>query len=630
MLTFFALSPLRRAPRLLPSPPSPAHSTSIAAPSAFPPSDAGTLSFLLQGPLSLPHLLQVHARVFRLGAHQDDLVATRLIGRLPPRLAPRVLEHLQNPGVFPFNAAVRVLSESGISSPAFSVFGSLKRHRLSPNGFTFSFLLKACVRSGDVWQVRQVHGHIAKSGFDADSCVCDGLILAYAKGAEDVSSAQKLFDAMSEKANVCSWTCLIRGLAQVNRPEEALTLFLRMLDEGHRPKDDSMVSVLSACSKVQEIEKWVNVFLKDIDLAESSAHESVNTILVYLYGKWGNIEKSRERFDKVFQRSRERTSVVMWNAMISAYIQNNQPIQALQLFHQMLASSNPKPNHVTVVSLLSACAEVGDLDLGRWAHRYMEVKGRREILESNTILATAFIDMYSKCGSLEEATCVFHALVKKDVISFNAMMMGLAMNGQGMKALVLFKEMRKNGIHPNGGSFLGLLCACTHAGLVHEGRTFFAHMDRFYSVTPELEHYASYVDLLARAGYIEEALEIVGAMPVKPNEQVWGALLGGCLVHSRVDALGDAARRLVHVDPGSSAGYVMLSNAYATDSRWGDVADLRGMMNVKGVRKQPGCSWINVNGVTHEFHVGCKLHPQIQRIYVFLDLLFKEMKFIGC
>uniref|UniRef100_A0A1D1YDM0 Pentatricopeptide repeat-containing protein At2g29760, chloroplastic n=1 Tax=Anthurium amnicola TaxID=1678845 RepID=A0A1D1YDM0_9ARAE len=590
-------------------------------------SDPGTLSLLLQGPLSGHHLPQIHARVFRVGAHQDNLVATRLIGRLQARLAPRVLRHLRDPGIFPFNAAVRVLSESGLSASAFSVFRSLKRRSIPPNGFTFSFLLKACFRSADAGRVhQQVHTHVVKSGLDVDSSVCNGLLLAYAKGVGDVLSAQKLFDGMPEKTNVCSWTCLITGLAQANQPEEALMLFLRLLDAGLRPEDDTLVGVLSACSKVQVIENWVVVFSKLTDIAHNSAHDSIDTVLVYLYSKWGNIEKSRDIFDRVIQRSRGGTSVVTWNAMISGYAQNGHPIHALDLFHQMLASSNPKPNHVTVVSVLSACAEVGDLELGRWAHRYMEVKGCRGVLRTNTILATAIIDMYSKCGSLEEAKCVFHSLAKKDVISFNAMMMGLAVNGQGVDALRLFEEMRRIGVRPNGGSFLGLLCACTHSGLVREGRVLFSEMDRCYSFKPKLEHYTCYVDLLARAGHIEEALEIVTTMPVEPNEQVWGALLCACLVHSRVDAAREAARRLVNVDPQNSAGYVLLSNAYATDSLWGNVTDMRWLMNVRGVRKEPGCSWISVKGVTHEFAVGYTLHPEIQKIYLLLELLFKEMK----
>lgn len=446
------------------------------------------------------------------------------------------------------------------------------------------------------------------------------------KGARDLLSAHKLLDEMPEGI-LSSWTCLTAGYAQSGRSEDALLLFLQMIKENLRPQDDTMVSVLSACSnlKPQEIERWESLFLEfRSDGRYGYWHEAIDTVLIYLYGKKGEIEKSRYAFDSMTERS-----VLSWNAMIGGYVQNGCPIEALSLFRIMVADSDPKPNHVTMVSVLSACAQVGDLDLGRWVHEYMKVKGCRGILESNTFLATALIDMYSKCGSLEMAEEIFDRMSTKDAVTFNAMIMGLAINGEGERSLGLFYEMEEFGVHPNDGTFIGVLCACTHSGLVAQGHAVFANMKRHYLVTPKLEHYACYIDLLARSGNVDEALEVVRTMPVEPNDLVWGTLLGACLVHSRADLAPHVARRLVNVDPTNSAGYVMLSNAYALDERWSEIGKLRGLMKVNRVRKQPGCSWISVDGVVHEFLVGSKYHPQIQRVYQTLDELFKELRSIG-
>ncbi|KAJ4965885.1 hypothetical protein NE237_017734 [Protea cynaroides] len=592
------------------------------------------LSLLLQRNVLHSHILQIHARIYRIGADQDDLIATRLIGRYPTQSALRVFCQLQKPNIFPINAIIRVLAENDLFVEAFSLFTALKFQSLSPNDFTLSFLLKACIRSNDARNVQKIHTHIVKFGFDYDSVICNGLLAAYVKGVRDLVSGRRVFDEMPEKVMLCSWTCLIAGYAQMHRSEEALLLFLRMIEDNLTPEDDTMVSVLSACSslEIEEIQRWEKV------LSEFSGNHNNNVlnphsdfidiVLIYLHGKLGRVEKSRELFDKLAEEVRRR-SVLPWNATINGYVQNGCHVDALNIFRLMVEGFNPKPNHVTMVSVLSACAEVGDLSLGRWVYEYVKSNGRKRILESNPILATAFIDMYSKCGIPVKAREVFDRMVAKDVVSFNAMIMGLAINGKGEDALRLFSTMEDFGIYPNDSTFLGVLYACNHSGLVGAGRCIFQDMRLCYSITPKVEHYASYIDLLARVGHLEEALEVVISMPVKPNSLVLGALLGGCVVHSRLDLAQYIAIRLVEVDPVNSAGYVMLSNIYAVNCQWDDIAELRESMREKGVRKQPGCSWISINGVVHEFLIGSTSHHHIESIYCTLDGLHKEMKLFG-
>ncbi|XP_010068395.2 putative pentatricopeptide repeat-containing protein At3g08820 [Eucalyptus grandis] len=544
---------------------------------------ASDLSTLLQGRVPRPHLLQIHGRVFRLNAQQDNLVATRLIGQYPSRVAFRVFEQLKSPNVFPFNAIIRVFAEEGLFPEAWSLFRALKRRRLSPNDFTFSFLLKACFRCASVSQVGQIHTHVLKAGFCEDPVVCNGLLSVYAKSVKDVVSARKLFDE-SPQRNSVSWSSLISGYAQSGRAEDALRLFVDIVQENLRLEDEILVSVLSACSTIQvaHLERWVSIlskFVEDVNL-DDIKRDSINIVLIHLYGKLARIDKCREKFNEITNHGVGR--LLPWNLMITALVQNGCPMEALDIFHQMMEDSNRKPNEVTMVSVLSASAQVGDLDLGKWVHNYLRSEGSKGILQSNKVLATAFIDMYCKCGRLEGAKEVFDQMICKDIVSFNAMIMGLAMNGKGEEALRLFSSIQDLGLHPDSSTFLAALCACSHSGLLEEGQRIFSEMQMRISVSPSLEHYACYIDLLSRVGRIEEALEVVASMPFEPNNFVWGALLGGCLLHARGELAQHVSKKLVQVDPENSAGYVMLANAFAADRQWDDVLVLRWVMRERG------------------------------------------------
>lgn len=594
-----------------------------------PNSDFVGLSQLLQGRIPSSHLLQIHARVFRLGAHQDNLVATRLIGQYPSKLALHVFHHLQKPNLFPFNAAIRVLSEGGLYFDAFLVYKKLKLQCLAPNDLTFSFLLKACINASDSSYVQQVHAHVVKYGFLVNSFVCNGLLSVYAKTLKDFDSACKLFGEMPQKDEISCWTCLISGYAKSGQSEKALSIFLSMVKENLSPEKDTMVSVLSACSNLDyvQVENWVRNLLDTVnhyDLKDFSFH-SVKTVLVYLYGKCGKVNKSREMFDHISVNGKR--SVLSWNAIIGAYVQNGCALEALSLFRLMTEHHKCSPNHVTMVSVLSACAQVGDLDLGILVHEHIKSSQQEGVqVLSNRNLATALIDMYSKCGSLERAMEVFDKMVAKDVISFNAMIMGLAVNGEGENALRLFAKMLELNLQPNAGTFLGILCACSHSGLLNKGRQMFKEMNQCFSIAPKLEHYACYIDLLARMGYIEEALEVVTSMPFEPNNFVWGALLTGCVLHNKLELANHISSMLVQVDPDSSAGYVMLSNAFAIDHHWNNVSGLRSSMKESGVTKQPGCSWISIEGNVHEFLAGSASNFQDERMHAALEGLLKEMK----
>ncbi|KAJ6966062.1 pentatricopeptide repeat-containing protein [Populus alba x Populus x berolinensis] len=314
-------------------------------------------------------------------------------------------------------------------------------------------------------------------------------------------------------------------------------------------------------------------------------------------------------------------NVRSWTSMISGFVQCGKPKEAIDLFMK-LEDEAVRPNEVTVVSVLAACADLGDLDLGRSVHEYSTKSG----FERNVHVCNTLIDMYVKCGCLENARRVFYEMEERTVVSWSAMIAGLAMHGQAEEALCLFSEMIKLGVKPNGVTFIGLLHACSHMGLIDEGRRFFASMTADYGVIPQIEHYGCVVDLFSRAGLLEEAREFILSMPIKPNGVVWGALLGGCKVHKNIDLAEEAIKHLSELDPLNDGYYVVISNIYAEAERWEDAARVRKLMKDRGVKKTSGWSSITVNGVVHEFVAGDQTHPQAEDICKIWDKLLVKMK----
>ncbi|XP_062183163.1 putative pentatricopeptide repeat-containing protein At3g08820 [Phragmites australis] len=279
----------------------------------------------------------------------------------------------------------------------------------------------------------------------------------------------------------------------------------------------------------------------------------------------------------------------------------------------------------TVVGALSACTRLGALDLGR---RAVEVLHWDEFLD-NPVLGTALIDMYAKCGSTCDAWTVFQQMRKRDIIVWNAMILGLGMTSHGKTALALVGQMEKSGMTLNDNTFIGLLCSCTHTGLVQDGRRSFFNMTQSYHISPRIEHDGCMVDLLSRAGLLEEAHQLIEDMPMQANAVVWGALLGGCKIHRDADLAEHVLKQLIWLEPWNSGNYAMLSNIYYNSGRWEDAAKLRLEMKANGVEKVPASSWVEFSGKVHEFHVGDKSHPLSDQIYAKLDELGMGMKAMG-
>ncbi|KAL6294665.1 hypothetical protein ACE6H2_002807 [Prunus campanulata] len=343
------------------------------------------------------------------------------------------------------------------------------------------------------------------------------------------------------------------------------------------------------------------------------------TAMVSACARCGDVGFARELFDEMPQRD-----PIAWNAMIAGYAQCGKSREALNLFH-LMQMEGVRVNEVSMVSVLSACSHLGALDQGRWAHAYIE----RNKLRMTVTLGTALIDMYAKCGNMNKAMEAFWGMKEKNVYTWSSALGGLAMNGFGEKCLELFSLMNKEGVHPNEVTFVSVLRGCTVVGLVEEGRQHFDSMKKLYGLEPQLEHYGCIVDLYGRAGRLDEALNFINSMPMKPHAGAWGALLNASRMYKNMEIGELASRKIVELEAKNHGAYVLLSNIYADSKLWDGVSNVRQTMKAKGVRKLPGCSVLEVDGEVHEFLVGDKSHPRYNEIEAMLGEISRRLKLAG-
>lgn len=345
---------------------------------------------------------------------------------------------------------------------------------------------------------------------------------------------------------------------------------------------------------------------------EESSHRDVVSYnsLIDGFVKTGDIEKAREILDRMPVRDS-----VSWSTLMAGYAQGSHCKEAIELFNLMM-DLKLRPDNTALVSILSACAQLGDLEKGKQVHNYI-VKSKIPI---DSFLSTGLVDFYAKCGDIGTALKIFELSPDKSLITWNAMLLGIAVHGHGQLSLHYFSRMMEAGVKPDGVSFLGVLVGCSHGGLVDEARKIFHEMESSYGVRREPKHYGCMADLLGRAGLIKEAIEMINNLPTGGDMSVWSGLLGGCRIHGNVEIAEKAAKQVMELKPEDGGVYSMLANVYANADRWEDVVKVRSLMSGNRiVKKSAGCSLIQLDGTVHEFLAGDGLHSQRDEIYMVLD-----------
>ncbi|KAL5975101.1 hypothetical protein ACLOJK_031777 [Asimina triloba] len=492
-------------------------------------------------------------------------------------------------------------------------------------------------------ELHQIHAYLIKTSLVHEISAVNAIIefsvfhgnLIYALSVLERASNPTLF----------AKNLIIRGHAQTQFPLAAVSFYARMLIQGFELNKFAFSSLIQACVKSRAEEEGRQIHGQILKVGETDAYLASCIIRFYLqiqdldsasrafqsglgfvaswnamidgYSKAGDVEMARRLFEAMPHKT-----VIAWTALITGFVHLGRFREALEIF-QGMQKAGFRPDERTLVSVLPAISHLGALGLGKWVHSYARNSG----MEMNVFLGSALVDMYAKCGSMENATELFVKMgpQKWNVVSWNAMICGLAMHGRGRNALEFFQKMLASGTKPTDVTFVGVLRACSHAGMVGEGINYFKAME-LHRIEPTIEHYGCMVDLLGRAGRLEEAEMLARSMTGQPHVVVWKTLLGACRVHGNVDIGERVGKELLELASDDSSCYVLLANLYASVGRWEDVSEVRNLMKERGVKKIAGCSSIELENVAHEFHAGDMSHPQMKEIYDKLEEMGRRLK----
>ncbi|XP_051123275.1 pentatricopeptide repeat-containing protein At5g66520-like [Andrographis paniculata] len=494
-------------------------------------------------------------------------------------------------------------------------------------------------------QIKQIHAQIITQSLGSHSrSLIDSLIHCYLHS-ENLIFARALFDSYPLNPPTLLWNLMIRAYSKLRDSSDSISLFCRMLSSSSPPDDRTFNSVITSSARQESVlfglsvhsmaiknGYCLNLYVANpllnmygvfamVDNADKVFDEMPVkdvfswTTLLAAHAKHGTVQKAEELFEQMPQRNN-----VSWAVIISGFVSRGMFSEAIRYFDRML--SEIRPNEAVLVSAISACAHLGSLDHGNRIHGYINANG---IPETSNI-RTALIDMYAKCGTIDQAYQVFNAIATPNIQNFSSLISGLSIHGLGEEAVRVFRRMLIKSMRPNEITILGVLNGCSHAGLVQSGTSIFYNMENRWGITPGIEHYGCYIDLLSRAGYLAKAFSIVKRMPMSPDDVVWRALLSACRIH-RNAGFGERIMRYSEY----SGGDVLLSNTFASVGKWENVARLRDMMedDKRRSRSNIGCSWIETNGVVHEFRVAEKLHPRIEETRGMLLEILERVRRVG-
>ncbi|KAI3837158.1 hypothetical protein MKW92_011808 [Papaver armeniacum] len=509
---------------------------------------------------------------------------------------------LRDRDVFIWNTLIRGYSDKGPCREAIVVYKKMHENGFLPDHYTFPFVIRSCGVISALRDGKQVHCNVIKHGFDTNNFVQSSLVAMYSRNGE-MSSSELVFGEIVVR-DVVTWTSLIAGYVQNGLFIGGLDGFRRMVASGIHPNKVTLVSVLPACAVLNLLSLGEIIHGCGMKLGVD-LHLSFINALISMYGKCRvdgnneNVNRARDLFDWMVVRD-----TVSWNAMIAAYEQNKLGSDSIKLFRRML-SENVDFDYITLVSVISACAQSGDFNNGEWVRHLVTSKR----LENNLSITNALIDMYAKCGCIDLARDVFDRLPERTVVSWTAMIYACAVNGHGNDALEMFSRMLQEKVKPNGFTFIAVLTACKHSALVAEGRKYYESMKSDYCIVPSVEHCACMVDLLGRAGLLTEAYDFIEKMPVEPDTGVWGALLSACSIYENVEMAERIAERLFKLDPKNEMYYVLMSKIYAQASTPEKAARFRTLMKDRELKKTPGLSSVEFYLRSHTFPSGSLSHP---------------------
>ncbi|KAF8091463.1 hypothetical protein N665_0445s0048 [Sinapis alba] len=535
-------------------------------------------------------------------------------GRMNQALS--VFDELENPDIVTWSSMVSGFERNGFPFEAVEFFRRMATSsHISPDRVTLITLVSACTKLSNSKLGRCVHGFVMRRGFDKDLSLVNSLLNCYAKS-RAFKEAIHLFNVTAEK-DVISWSTLIACYVQNGAAAEALRVFNEMMDNRTEPNAATMLSVFQACAASHDLEQG----RKSHELAIRKGIETevkVSTALVDMYMKCFSPEEAYAVFARI-----PKKDVVSWVALISGFTLNGMAHRSTEEFSKMLHENNTRPDAILMVKVLKSCSDLGFLEQAECFHSYVIKFG----FDSNPFIGASLVELYSRCGSIGSASKVFNGINLKDTVVWTSLITGYGIHGKGTKALETFNQMVKSSeLEPNEVTFLSVLSACTHSGLVHEGLRIFELMVSQYGLVPNLEHYAVLVDLLGRVGELDTAIEITKRMPFSPTPQILGTLLGACRIHQNAEMAETVVKKLFELESNHAGYYMLMSHMYGVKGEWENLEKLRNAVRNRGIKKGLAESLIATKRKVHRFVADDNMHPENEPVYRLLKELDLHMK----
>ncbi|XWS48604.1 hypothetical protein CRYUN_Cryun13aG0091200 [Craigia yunnanensis] len=562
------------------------------------------------------------------------------------------------PNLVSWSAVIGGFSQNGYDEEAIQMLFRMLGEGIEPNAQTLASVLPACARLQKLSLGKEFHGYITRHRFMSNSIVVNGLIDVYRRCGDmtsafqlfskfsvknaiscntvivgycengNVSKAKELFDQMkimAIKKDIISWNTMISGYVNNSLFDEALNLFKHVLmEDGIEPDSFTLGSALTACADKASLRLGREIHSQAI-VRGLQSNTFVGGALVEMYCKCQDLVAAQNAFNEVSERDTAtwnalisgyarcnqieniqyllrkmkedgfEPNVYTWNGIIAGHVENDLHDKAIQLFSEM-QTSNMRPDIYTIGIILPACSRSATIEWGKQVHAHSVRCG----YDADVYIGAALVDMYAKCGSIQHALLAYNRISEPNLVSHNAMLTAFAMHGHGEDGIALFRRMIANGFSPDHVTFLSALSSCVHVGSIEMCQKLFYLMQQ-HDVKPTIKHYTCMIDLLSRAGQLNEAYELIKRVPMEADSVMWGALLGGCVIRGNVELGQIAAERLIALEPNNTGNYVLLANLYAYAEKWSDLARTRQKIKDSGMFKIPGCSWIQDRDDIHVF-----------------------------
>lgn len=573
----------------------------------------------------------IHGHVVKTGTHEDLFVTTFLVNVYAKcgvmENARKLFDNLPRRNVVAWTTLATGYVQNSQPLAALRVFIEMLEAGAYPTNYTLGIVLNACSSLQSIELGKQVHAYIIKYHIDFDTSIGNALSSFYSKFGS-LEFAIRAFRKIREK-NVISWTSVISACGDNGQAARSLSFFTEMLLEGVEPNEYTLTSVLSACCVMLTLALGAQIHSLSIKLGYGSSIPIKNSVM-YLYLKCGWLVEAQRLFEGM-----ETLNLITWNAMIAGHAKmmdvaaddlaaHKSGSTALNMF-QKLHCSGMKPDLFTFSSVLSVCSSLVALEQGEQIHAQVIKSG----VLADVVVGTALVSMYNKCGSIDKASKAFLEMPSRTMISWTSMITGFARHSLSQQALQLFEDMRLAGVRPNQVTFVGVLSACSHAGLVDEAHYYFDLMQKQYNIKPVMDHFGCMIDLYLRLGRVEEAFDVVKTMNFEPNEIIWSMLIAGSRSHGNSELGFYAAEQLLKLRPKDTETYVSLLNMYLSAGKWKDVSKVRKLMKEEKLGKLKDWSWISIKEKVYSFKPNDKSHCQSAEIYNLLETVYDEVKTLG-